>query len=109
MIEATKDADYVILVTEPTPFGLHDLKLAIDTMRKLGRDFGVVVNRDGIGNNEVVDYCQQEGIPVIAKIADDRRVAELYSRGELVYHEIPEVADQLEKILDFIINNKVDR
>jgi MinD superfamily P-loop ATPase len=109
VIETTKDADYVILVTEPTPFGLHDLKLAIDTMRKLRRDFGVVVNRVGVGNNEVMDFCQQEGIPVIAKIPDDRRIAELYSRGELVYHQIPEVALQLEKILDFVTNKKDSR
>lgn len=109
VIEATKDADFVILVTEPTPFGLHDLKLAIDTVRKLGRDYGVVVNRDGIGNNEVVDYCRQDDIPVIARIPDDRRIAELYSQGKLVYHEIPEIADQLEKILDFIIKKKGSR
>lgn len=109
VIETTKDADYVILVTEPTPFGLHDLKLAIDTMRKLGRDFGVVVNRVGVGNNEVMDFCQQESIPLIAKIPDDRRIAELYSRGELIYHEIPEVALQLEKILDFVTNHKDNR
>ncbi len=106
VIEATKDADFVILVTEPTPFGLHDLKLAIDTMRKLGRDYGVIVNREGIGNSDVLNYCRQEDIPVIARIPDNRRIAELYSRGELVYHEIPEVADQMERILDFIINNK---
>jgi len=109
VIEATKDADYVILITEPTPFGLHDLKLAIDTMRKLGRDFGVVVNRDGVGNNEVMEFCQQEDIPVIARIPDDRRIAELYSRGELVYQKIPEVALQLEKIRDFIIEKKGSR
>ena len=109
VIEATKDVDYVILVTEPTPFGLHDLKLAIDTMKKLGRDFGVVLNRQGIGNNDVLDFCQQENIPLIAEIPDDRRIAELYSRGELVYQEIPEVALQLEKILDFIMNNKDSR
>lgn len=109
VIEATKNADYVILVTEPTPFGLHDLRLAIDTMRKLERDFGVVINREGIGNNEVMDFCKQESIPIIAKIPDDRRIAELYSRGELVYHNIPEVAIQLEKILDFIMNNKFSK
>jgi MinD superfamily P-loop ATPase len=106
VIEATKDADYVILVTEPTPFGLHDLKLAVETMRKLERDFGVVVNREGIGNREVMDFCQQEGIPVIASIPDDRRIAELYSRGELVYHEIPGVTHQLDKILDFVLNKR---
>jgi len=109
VIETTKDADYVILVTEPTPFGLHDLKLSIDTMRKLGRDFGVVVNRVGVGNYEVMDFCQRESIPLIAKIPDDRRIAELYSRGELIYPEIPEVALQLEKILDFVTNNTDSR
>jgi MinD superfamily P-loop ATPase len=106
VIEATKDSDYVILVTEPTPFGLHDLKLAVETMRKLERDFGVVVNREGIGNSEVMDFCQQEGIPVIASIPDDRRIAELYSRGELVYNEIPGVTHQLDKILDLVLNNR---
>jgi MinD superfamily P-loop ATPase len=104
VIEATKDADYVILVTEPTPFGLHDLKGAIDTMKKLGKDFGVVLNRQGIGNNEVVDFCRQENIALIAEIPDDRRIAELYSRGELVYREIPQVTVQLEKIHDCIMS-----
>jgi MinD superfamily P-loop ATPase len=106
VIEATKDADYVILVTEPTPFGLHDLKLAIDTMKGLGKDFGVVLNRKGIGNTEVIHYCQREHIDLIAEIPDDRRIAELYSRGELVYHEIPEVARQLERIMDCIVEHK---
>jgi MinD superfamily P-loop ATPase len=109
VIEATKGADYVILVTEPTPFGLHDLTLAVDTMKKLDKDFGVVINRQGIGNDEVLDFCRQKNIAVIGEIPDDRRIAELYSRGELVYHEIPGVADQLEKILDFIMNHKGSR
>ena len=57
VIEATKDADFVILITEPTPFGVHDLKLAVETMIELGKPYGVVVNRFGIGNNDVIDYC----------------------------------------------------
>jgi MinD superfamily P-loop ATPase len=105
VIEATRDADFVILVTEPTPFGLHDLKLAVETMRGLERKIGVVVNRHGIGNDEVIDYCGDEGIPVIAKIPADRRIAELYSRGRLIYPEIPEVAKQMEKIRDFLLEN----
>jgi MinD superfamily P-loop ATPase len=109
VIEATKDADLVILVTEPTPFGLHDLKLAVDTMKKLEREFGVVINRQGIGNIEVMDFCQKENIPLIAEIPDDRRIAELYSIGELVYQKIPEVTIQLEKILDYIMNSKESR
>ncbi|MCD6177008.1 MAG: ATP-binding protein [Candidatus Cloacimonetes bacterium] len=104
VIEATKDADFVILITEPTPFGFHDLKLAIDTMKVLKKEIGVVVNRHGIGNNDVIDYCEKENIPVIATIPNDRHIAELYSRGELLYDKIPEVKIELEKISKFIKN-----
>ena len=103
VIEATKDADYVILVTEPTPFGLHDLKLAVETMKSLDRIYGVVINRHGIGNDEVLNYCNKASIPVIAKLPDDRRIAELYSRGKLIYPEIPEIELQLENILTQIM------
>jgi MinD superfamily P-loop ATPase len=102
VIEAVKDSDFVILVTEPTPFGLHDLTLAVDTIRELHKKFGVVINRDGIGNDQVLDYCQKENIPVLAKIANDRRIAELYSRGELIYKEIPEVSEQLKNIEHYL-------
>ena len=103
VIEATKDADYVILVTEPTPFGLHDLKLAVETMKELKKTFGVVVNRFGIGNDDVLQYCKEEQIQVLAKIPNDRRIAELYSQGRLIYREIPEVRAELEKVKDLII------
>ncbi len=104
VIEATKDADFIILVTEPTPFGLHDLKLAVETMRELNKKVGVVVNRYGIGNDDVLDYCEAEGIPLLAKIPNSRRIAEIYSSGNLIYKEFPEVKQQLEKIRFFIIN-----
>lgn len=103
VIEATKDADFIILITEPTPFGLHDMKLAVDTMRELKKDFAVVVNRFGIGNDDVLDYCEKENIPILAKILNDRNVAELYSRGELVYQKIPEVKQQLENVKNYIL------
>ena len=102
VIEATKDADFVILVTEPTPFGLHDLKLAVETMKSLDKEFGVVVNRFGIGNDEVLDYCAKNDIPVLAKIPNSRKIAELYAKGKLIYPEILEVKQQLERIKDFI-------
>ncbi len=105
VIEATKDADYVILVTEPTPFGLHDLKLAVETMNSMKNKYGVVINRSGIGNDDVLKYCRKENIPVLASIPNDRRIAELYSRGELVYPEIPEVRSALEKIWNHLILN----
>lgn len=106
VIEVTKDTDLVILVTEPTPFGLHDLKLAIETMRALKKSFGVVVNRYGIGNDEVLQYCKEENITVIARIPDKRRIAELYSRGELIYKKMPEVEEQLKSIWNYILKFK---
>jgi MinD superfamily P-loop ATPase len=109
VIESTKDADYVILVTEPTPFGLHDLKLAVETMNALKKKHGVVVNRSGIGNKDVFRYCREENIPVLASIPNDRRIAELYSRGKLLHTEIPEMGRQLEKIRDQLLGNILSR
>lgn len=103
VIEATKEADFIILVTEPTPFGLHDMKIAVETMRELKKDYGVVVNRFGIGNDNVLDYCKKENIPILAKIPNSRKVAELYSHGEMVYKTIPEVKQQLDNIINYIL------
>ena len=103
VIEATKEADFIILVTEPTPFGLHDMKIAVETMRELKKDYGVVVNRFGIGNDDVFDYCKKENIPILAKIPNSRKVAELYSHGEMVYKTIPEVKQQLDNIINYIL------
>lgn len=102
VIEATKHVDFVFLITEPTPFGLHDLKLAVDTMREIKKDFAVVINRYGIGNDDVINYCINDGIEIIAKFPNDRRIAELYSKGELLYLKIPEFAKELEKIKNYI-------
>lgn len=102
VIEATKNVDFVILITEPTPFGLHDLKLATETMREMKKEFGVVINRFGIGNDDVINYCINSGIEIIAKFPNDRKIAELYSKGELLYLKIPEFAKELEKIKIYI-------
>ncbi|HGY54565.1 MAG TPA: ATPase [Caldithrix abyssi] len=102
VIEATKTADFVILVTEPTPFGLHDLSLAVETMRELKKDFGVVINRFDLGNDDVPDYCEKEGIPVLARIPNDRHIAELYSQGKLIYKHVPQVETQLQAIEQFL-------
>ena len=82
MMEAVEDADYVVLVTEPTPFGLHDLKLAVEVLRLLRLPFGVIINRDGIGDKKVELYCQQEHIPVLLRIPHDKNIATYYSNGE---------------------------
>jgi MinD superfamily P-loop ATPase len=106
VIEATKDSDFVILITEPTPFGLHDLKLAVETMKTLQKNYGVIVNRYGIGNDDVLKYCEGENIPVLAKLPNERRIAELYSRGELIYKKVPEIKQQMDNIINYILNFK---
>lgn len=90
VIETVSGTDYCILVTEPTPFGLHDLKLAVDVVRKLDVPFGVVINRDGVGNDGVERYCKEEGIPVLMRIAQDMEIARLYSIGIPFATEMPE-------------------
>lgn len=90
VIATLRETDFVVLVTEPTPFGLHDLKLAVDMVRELGIPFGVVVNRVGVGDDRVHLYCNDQKIPVILEIPDDRRIAEVYSRGELIVESLPE-------------------
>jgi MinD superfamily P-loop ATPase len=102
VIEATKDVDFVILVTEPTPFGLHDLTLAVETMRELGKPHAVVINRAQPGATLVDDYCTAEGIPVLAHIDDSRQVAECYSRGELIYPTVPQMEESLKAIVAHI-------
>lgn len=98
VIESVKDADFVILVTEPTPFGLHDLQLAVSTVRALKKPFGIVINRYGVGNEDVHQYCKEENIPILAQIPNDRRIAALYSQGKLIYEELPEVRNELQNI-----------
>lgn len=90
VIASVKNVDYCILVTESTPFGFHDLKLALDVMRILGIPFGVVINRCDIGDNRVEEYCIEEGIPVLMKIPYDRKIARLYSQGIPFVNEMPE-------------------
>jgi MinD superfamily P-loop ATPase len=93
VIAAVRWADCVLLVTEPTPFGLHDLTLAVETVRAIGIPFGVAVNRVGIGDGRVHAYCRSQGIPILLEIPDDRRIAEAYSHGGLVVEELPEYGE----------------
>ncbi len=90
VVATLRGSDYVLLVTEPTPFGLHDLTLAVDMVRELALPFGVVVNRMGSGDGRVHGYCREQGIPVLLDIPDDRRIAEAYSRGVLMVDALPE-------------------
>ena len=98
VIEAVKDAELILLVTEPTPFGLNDLKLAVDTMKELDKRFAVVINRYGIGNDEVDKYCEENEIPLIGRIPQMHEAAKLYSNGKLLIDDISEIRDEIEKI-----------
>jgi MinD superfamily P-loop ATPase len=89
VIETVKESDFCILVTEPTPFGLNDLELAVGMLEKLGIPKGVVVNKADVGDREVWDYCQSKNIPILMEIPMDRRIAESYSRGVPVVVEHP--------------------
>ncbi len=81
VIEAVKGSDFSLLVTEPTPFGLNDLKISVETLREMNIPFGIVINRAGIGDSGVEDYCQKEGIPLLMILPMDRDIAVAYSEG----------------------------
>jgi MinD superfamily P-loop ATPase len=82
VVETIRGSDYLLLVTEPTPFGLHDLRLAVQLAQELEIPSGVILNRDGIGNSDVVDFCREAGIPILMRIPMDRGLAEALARGE---------------------------
>jgi len=90
VIESIRDCDFVLLVSEPTPFGLNDLKLAVEMVRALKLPLGVFINRADVGDRGVHSYCSQERIKILAEIPDDRRIGEAYSRGELICDALPD-------------------
>jgi len=100
VIASVRGCDLLLLVTEPTPFGLNDLKLAVEMARALKLRFGVVVNRADAGDREVWEYCRQQRIDILAEIPDDRAVAEAYSRGELAAKAVPQVAERMRELLE---------
>lgn len=90
VIAAMKNADFVLMVTEPTPFGLHDLTLAVEAVKILNIPSGLVINRSDIGDDSVLKYAEKENIPVLLEIPFDRKIAEAYSKGKLIIDELPE-------------------
>lgn len=102
VISAIHGSDYVVLVTEPTPFGLNDLDLAVKMVDVLGLPKGVLINRSDVGDSRVVDYCHEHDIKVLAEIPNDRAVAETYSRGELPARTLPGYADRFAELLETI-------
>nr|WP_321464480.1 ATP-binding protein [uncultured Desulfobulbus sp.] len=102
VIAAMNDTDFVLLVTEPTPFGLHDLKLAVEAVKLLGIPAGLVVNRSDLGTDEVFRYAEKEGIPVLMSIPFDRRIAEAYSQGKMIVEEMPQWREKFIELFEKI-------
>jgi MinD superfamily P-loop ATPase len=104
VVETMRGADFVLLVTEPTPFGLHDLRLTVQVARdELGLPVGVVVNRDGVGDAGVDNYCAAEDIPVLMRIPLDRRIAEAISSGEALVEALPEYRPKFRQLHERIV------
>ena len=102
VIASIKDADYCILVTEPTPFGIHDLMLAVEVVKSLGIPHGLVVNRSDLGNGDLKEFLANEEIPVLLKIPEDRKIAESYSRGEMIVDLYPHYKEVFLKMFSTI-------
>jgi len=102
LVASVHKTDYCILVTEPTPFGLHDLKITVQVLKDLGVPMGVVINRAGLGDRKVYEYCEKENIPVLLEIPFSKKIAELYSRGVPFVAEMPEWKEKFLEIWDDI-------
>jgi MinD superfamily P-loop ATPase len=102
VIEAVKGSDFVLLVTEPTPFGLNDLKLAVRMINELKIPFAVVINRSDPNEKIVNEYCRKENIQIILEVPDDRRIAEAYSDGKMIIDELPEYKKEFAELYENI-------
>ena len=103
MVEAVRGTDFVLLVTEPTPFGLHDLRLATEVCAEMGIPTGVVINRDGIGDRRVDAFCSSNGLPVLLRIPFERAIAEGVARGRTLLDVRPEYAARLRDVYARIV------
>jgi len=108
VVEAIKGTDFVLLVTEPTPFGLNDLKLAVELVRELNLPFAVVINRDDIGDAQVEAYCLAQRIEIAFRLSDDRRVAVAYSSGQMVVNILDDYKKQFHSVLCYLERTKTE-
>ena len=99
VVESIRGSDFLLLVTEPTPFGLHDLRLAVDVGRELGTPIGVVINREGVGDAEVDRFCRTEGLPILLRIPYRRAIAEGIARGLPLLEIQPEMREGLRAVI----------
>jgi MinD superfamily P-loop ATPase len=108
-VQTVSHADYVILVTEPTPFGLSDLEQSVETLRTMNKPCGVIINRVGLGDDEIYKYLKNNRIPLLLEIPFDREIASIYSKGEIVAKEKPELEEKLLAVFDLVFNYLVSR
>ena len=102
VVESVKGSDFCLLVTEPTPFGLNDLVLAVEVLRKLDIPCGIVLNRAGVGDGSVEEYCRNEGLPILLTIPLDTRIARCYSEGIPLVEGIPQWQEQFLQLFDSV-------
>ncbi|HNY53727.1 MAG TPA: hypothetical protein PKJ27_09870, partial [Bacteroidales bacterium] len=107
-IETVAAADFVILVTEPTPFGLSDLRQSVETLRSIDKPCGVIINRAGLGNNAVRDYVDRQEIPLLMEIPFSKKTAEIYSEGKILAGTDPAFAGSLVSMVQNIIKDHGD-
>ncbi len=100
VITTIRDTDFVILVTEPTPFGLNDLILAVEVVRKIEIPFGVIINKSDLGNNKTEEYCLKENIPILMKIPFEKEIASAYSEGNLIVEMLPKYKIKFQELFN---------
>jgi len=105
VVEAVRGADYLLLVTEPTPFGLHDLRLAVAVAAELGIPTGVVINRDGIGDAAVDAFCAETGLPILLRVPFERAIAEGIAQGRTLVQIYPEYAPRFRSMHRQIVDD----
>jgi MinD superfamily P-loop ATPase len=103
VISSVKNTDFVILVTEPTPFGLNDLKLAVGMVKILNIPHGIIINRSDLGDEKVKEYAKEENIPILMEIPFDRQIAETYSKGKLLVEELPELKERFIHLYEDVV------
>jgi len=106
VIESIRTSDFCVLVTEPTPFGLNDLTLAVEVLRKMDMPFGVVINRADLGDDKTNEYCRKEDVPILMRIPFERKIAEGYSRGETIVEALPEYKEKFRQFFKMIDKKK---
>lgn len=103
VIETIEDTDFCVLVTEPTPFGLWDLKIMVEVVELLEIPFGIIINRDGMGDDDSVEkFCDENDLPIILRIPFDRKIAEAYSRGKSIIELYPKWREKFQSLYQYI-------